>query len=173
MPRIRLIAIVLCASMTACAPAFNWREVQPAGSGVTLQFPCKPQSRTRVAMLDGEAVAMTMLSCSAQGLNFALVHAELGDPARVAPALIAMRKALAANADARELKARPFAPAGMTPNEQAVRVRYAGRSPQGDPIEEEAAFFSRAMHVYQLAVLGTRLDAAAADTFFDNLRIGE
>lgn len=159
--------------MTACAPAFNWREVQPAGSGVTLQFPCKPQTRTRAVMLDGEAVAMTMLSCSAQGLNFALVHAELGDPARVTPTLIAMRKALAANAEGREVKAAPFALAGMTPNEQAVRVRYAGRSPQGDPIEEEAAFFSRAMHVYQLAVLGTQLDAAAADAFFDGLTIDE
>ncbi|HMN78249.1 MAG TPA: hypothetical protein PKC97_19525 [Burkholderiaceae bacterium] len=173
MPRVRLIAIVLGASMTACAPAFNWREVQPAGSGVTLQFPCKPQTRTRAVMLDGEAVAMTMLSCSAQGLNFALVHAELGDPARVTPTLIAMRKALAANAEGREVKAAPFALAGMTPNEQAVRVRYAGRSPQGDPIEEEAAFFSRAMHVYQLAVLGTQLDAAAADAFFDGLTIDE
>lgn len=173
MPRVRLIAIVLCASMTACAPAFNWREVQPAGSGVTLQFPCKPQTRTRAVMLDGEAVAMTMLSCSAQGLNFALVHAELGDPARVTPTLIAMRKALAANADGREVTAAPFARAGMTPNDQAVRVRYAGRSPQGDPIEEEAAFFSRAMHVYQLAVLGTQLDGAAADAFFDGLTIDE
>ena len=171
MRRLSLIAIVLGASMAACAPAFNWREVQPAGSGVTLQFPCKPQTRTRVAMLDGEAVSMTMLSCSAQGLNFALVHAELGDPARVTSALIAMRAALAANADGREVKAVPLALAAMTPNDHAVRVRYAGRSPQGDPIEEEAAFFSRAMHVYQLAVLGAQLDPAAVDVFFDSLRL--
>lgn len=171
MRRLSSIAILLGASLAACTPEFNWREVQPEASGITLQFPCKPQSRTRVAMLAGETVTMTMVSCSVQGQNFALVHAELGDPARVTPALIAMRKALAANADGREVKAEPFALAAMTPNDQAMRVRYAGRSPQGTPIEEAAAFFSRGMHVYQLAVVGAHLDAASVDAFFDNLRL--
>lgn len=172
-PRMRclsLIALVLGVAMTACAPAFDWREVQPAGSGVVLQFPCKPQSHTRVATLGGDSVTMTMVSCSAQGATFALVHAEIGDPRRVTPALIAMREALGANASAREVKASPFVVDAMTPNDQAVRVRFAGHAPQGSPIEEEAAFFSRGMHIYQLAVLGARLDGASADIFFDNLR---
>ncbi|MEO8123320.1 MAG: hypothetical protein ABI633_04665 [Burkholderiales bacterium] len=123
-------------------------------------------------MLGDAAVSMTMVSCSAQDLTFALVHADLGDPARVTPALVAMRTALATNAEAREVKAEPFALAGMTPNDHAVRVRYAGRSPEGAPIEEEAAFFTRGMRVYQAAVLGAALDAQAVDVFFDNLRLG-
>lgn len=172
MRRLLLIAIALGASVAACTPAFDWREVRPTGSDAELQFPCKPESRSRVAILGGEAVTMTMVSCSAQGLTFALVHANLGDPARVTPALIAMRKALAANLEAREVSAAPFSLAGMTPNDQAVRVRYAGRSPQGAPIEEEAAFFTRGMRVYQAAVLGAHLDAQAVGAFFDNLRLG-
>lgn len=172
MRRLLLIAIVLGASMAACAPAFNWREVRPAGSDVALQFPCKPESRTRVGMLGGEAVTMTMVSCNAQGLTFALVHADVGDPARVTPALIAMRSALAANAEAREMQSGPFLLAGMTPNDHAVRVRYAGRTPAGAPVEEDAAFFARAMRVYQIAVLGTHLDAQAVGVFFGNLRLG-
>ncbi len=172
MRRLLLIAIVLGASMTACAPTFNWREVRPEGSAAALLFPCKPESRTRLAMLGGQAVTMTMVSCSAQGVTFALVHADLGDPTRVTPALIAMRTALATNAEAREMNAEPFVLAGMTPNVDAVRVRLAGRAPDGAPIEEEAAFFARGMRVYQAAVLGAQLDAQAVGVFFDNLQLG-
>lgn len=171
MRRLLLIAILFGASLVACAPTFDWREVRPEASGAALQFPCKPESRTRVVTLDGEAVTMTMVSCTVQGVTFSLVHADLGDPARVTPALIAMRTALAANAEAREVKAEPFSLAGMTPNDHAVRVRYSGRSPDGAPIEEEAAFFTRGMRIYQGAVLGAHLDATTVDVFFDNLRL--
>lgn len=171
MRRNALIAVSLAAGMAACAPAFDWRNVQSADGAIELQFPCKPTSRTRQVTQGDGSVPMTMMSCTTQGLTFGLVHAELGDPARVTPALAAMRAALGANLGARELKSAPFALPGMTPNENAVRVRYAGRSPDGAPIEEEAVFFTRAMHVYQAAVLGAHPDPQVIDMFFDNLRL--
>lgn len=170
MRRIALIAILLGVAIAACTPALDWRSVHSADGGVELQFPCKPTSLTRPVAIDGRSVPMTMLSCSAQGLTFGLVDADLGDPARVTPALIAMRAALAANLGAREIDAGPFALPGMTPNPHAVRVRYAGHAPDGAPIEEEAVFFTRAMHVYQAAVLGAHPDEDVVAAFFDNLR---
>lgn len=171
MRRHPLIAILLGAWMAACAPAFDWRTVHAADGSVEMQFPCKPTSRMRSVALADASVPMTLLSCTAQGLTFGLVHADLDDPARVTPALIALRAALAANLGAREVKAGPFALAGSTPNGHAVRVRFSGRTPEGAPIEEEAAFFARGMRVYQAAVLGAHLDPRVVDVFFDNLRL--
>ena len=171
MRRPTLFAILLGASMAACTPALDWRDVRPEGSAASLQFPCKPESQTRQAALDGEAATMTLVSCAAGGLTFALVYADLGDPARVTPALIVMRKALATNLGATESVAQPFVLAGMTPNAEAVRLRVSGHSPVGEPIAEEAALFARGTHVYQAAVLGARLDAAAVELFFENLHL--
>jgi hypothetical protein len=173
-PRMRrptLLAILLVASTVACTPTLDWRDVRPEGSAVSLQFPCKPESHTRQAALDGEAVTMTLVSCTADGLTFALMYADLGDPARVTPALIAMRKALAGNLGANDGVAKPFVLAGMTPNAEAVRLRASGRSPEGEPIAEEAALFARGTRVYQAAVLGARLDAAAVALFFENMHL--
>jgi len=166
-----LLAILLGASIAACTPALDWRDVRPEGSAVLLQFPCKPESQTRQAALVGEATTMTLVSCTADGLTFALVHADLADPARVTPALIAMRKALVANLGATESVAKPFVLVGMTPSDEAVRLRASGHTPEGEPMAEEVALFARGTHVYQAAVLGARLDAAAVELFFENLRL--
>lgn len=171
MRRCLLSAILIGACLVACSPTFNWREVRVPGSDAALQFPCKPESRTRVAMLAGEAVTMTMVSCTAGGLTFALVHADLGDPVRVAPALTAMREALVANLDASQANAAPFPIAGTTPNPQALRLSVNGRMPDGAIAHEAAALFARDTRVYQAVVLGPRLDKQAVDTFFDNLRL--
>ncbi len=171
MRQLTLLAILLGASIAACTPALDWRDVRPEGSAASLQFPCKPQSQTREAALDGETTTMTLVSCTADGLTFALVYADLGDPARVTPALIALRKALATNLGATESVAKPFALAGMTPSPEAVRLRASGHAPDGAPIVEEAALFTHGTRVYQAAVLGARLDAAAVELFFENLRL--
>jgi hypothetical protein len=165
------LALLLGASIAACTPALDWRDVRPEGSAASLQFPCKPQSQTRQAALDGEATTMTLVSCTADGLTFALVHADLGDPARVTPALIAMRKALVANLGANQGVVKPFVLTGMTPSPEAVRLRVSGHTPEGAPIVEEAVLFTRGTRVYQAAVLGARPDAAAVELFFESLRL--
>lgn len=171
MRRFLLLAVLLGAWVAACTPAFDWRVVQAPDGDVEMQFPCKPTSQTRSVMLGDTPVTMTVASCTAQGLTFGFAQADVGDPARVTPALIALRAALAANLDARELRSGAFALQGTTPNEQAVRVRCAGRSRDGEPLAAEAAFFARGMRVYQATVLGAQLPAQVIDVFFDNLRI--
>lgn len=173
MRRLTLCATALGAwACGACTPALDWREVRPEGSGVTALFPCHPKSQTRSAALAGAATPMTLLSCGANGQTFALSHAELGDPARVAPALRELAQALAANLGAVEAApAAPFAPAGATPNPHALRLRLAGRMPDGAPAQEQATLFVRGTRVYQAVVLGERLDEAAAAMFFDSLRL--
>lgn len=166
-----LCATLLGAALQACTPALDWREVHPEGTTATLLFPCKPKSQSREAMLAGVPTRMTLLACDAQGLTFALAHADVGDPARVAPALATLAAALAANLEAQESRSAPLQVPGMTPNANAVRVWLGGHLPDATPVREQAALFARGTRVYQAAVLGARPEAAA-DVFIDGLRVG-
>jgi len=171
MRRLKLCPILIGAVMLACAPTLDWREVRPQGSGALALFPCKPKSQARTTTLAGSGVAMTMLACDVAGMTFALSHSELGDPSRVTPALIELRLALAANLGASDVRSAAFALAGMTPNSQAMRIWLAGHLPDGTPVQGQAVLFVRGARVYQVAVLGTRLDEAAAGVFFESLRL--
>ena len=171
MRRLMLCASLIGNAMIACSPALDWREVRPEGSGATALFPCKPKSQTRTTTLAGARAPMTLLSCSVEGVTFGLSHAELGDPSRVTGALVELRSALAANLGASEVRSAAFELAGMTPNSQAVRIWLAGRLPDGAPAAEQALLFVRGTRVYQVVVLGARLDEEATHVFFDSLRL--
>ena len=171
MRRLKLLCFAASVLLLACSPALDWRDVRPEGSGLTVQFPCKPTTRTRSAMLSGAPVPMTLLSCEAGGVTFALSHADLGDPAQVTDALVELRSALAGNLQAAPLRSVAFDLTGMTPNPQAIRIAFAGRLPDGTAVEERAVLFTRGSVVYQAVVLGVRLEDAAAGTFFESLRL--
>ncbi len=166
-----LCATVTGALMSACSPALDWRDVQPEGSGWAALFPCQPKRQSRDAALAGAATPMTLHSCSADGLNFAISHADLGEPSRVSPALRQMAAALASNLQAGEVRSAAWELGGMTPNPDARRLWLAGSLPDGTAMQEQAALFVRGTRVYQAAVLGTRVDEAAAGAFFDSLRL--
>jgi hypothetical protein len=165
-----LRATLLCALLPACSPALDWREVRPEGSATAALFPCHPKSQSRQLALAGAPTRMTLWACEAEGLNFAVAHAELGDPARVTPALAEMAAALAANLQATEVRSEPLVVPGMTPNVQARRIRITGRLPAGAPVQEEAALFAHGTRAYQATVLGVRTQDAA-QVFLDSLRV--
>lgn len=169
--RLLLCATLLSATLPACTPALDWREVRVEGTQASALFPCKPKSQSRQAAIGGVPTRMTLLSCEADGHTFALAHTDLGDPARVGPALVEMAAALPANVQAVPMRAEPLAVPGMTPSVQARRLWIEGRMPDGSPVTEQAALFAHGTRVYQAAVLGAR-PGAPAQTFFDSLRLG-
>jgi hypothetical protein len=169
--RLLLFATLLGATLPACTPVLDWREVRVEGGRSSALFPCKPKSQSRQTAIGGVPTRMTLLSCEADGHTFALAHADLGDPARVGPALAEMAAALSANLQAVPARAEPLVVPGMTPSAQARRLWIEGRRPDGSPVAEQAALFAHGTRVYQAAVLGPR-PGAAAQTFFDSLRLG-
>jgi len=172
MRRLKILgATAFGALMLACTPALDWRDVRPEGSGVTAQFPCKPTTHTRSAMLAGTRLPMTLLSCEADGMNFALSHADLGDPSRVTDVLVELRSALAGNLQAAASRAEAFEVKRMTPNLHAVRLAQAGRLPDGTAVQLRAVLFTQGSRVYQAVVLGGRLDEAAVGIFFESLQL--
>lgn len=156
----------------ACSPALDWREVRPQGTAVVVLMPCRPQASARSVLLAGHAVRLSMLACKAQGLTFALAAADVGDPARVAATLAALRESAVANLDASVVGSEPAAVRGATPGTQPARVRLAGREPDGSAAQGQFVLFAHGTQVFEAVVLGTAVPEAAAGTFFDSLRVG-
>ena len=170
--RAALIAALTAAglALTACSPALDWRNVRPEGSGLLLQMPCRPGAVERTLALDGGPQRVVLHSCPADGLLWGLATADLGDPARVAPALQAWRDAAAANIAAAPAEAVALQVPGATPSVASGRLRLQGRRPDGAAVQMQLALFTRGTLVFQATVLGPQVPDEAADPFFDSLR---
>jgi len=157
--------------LLACAPALDWREVRPVGGGIVLLMPCKPDSHARQVQLGPDTVRLELHACTAGGTTWALAFADVGDPARVAAALVELQASAARNLAAAELRQLPLKAEGATPNPASERVQLQGQMPDGRAVTEQVAVFAKGTRVYQAVALGAVLDAEAVDSFFGSLRL--
>jgi hypothetical protein len=143
-----------------CSPALDWRDARLGGQ-VRLLLPCKADRFERSLPLAGSDSQATMLVCDAQDITWSVTRYELGDPARLGPALKELRYRLAHNLGGEEGKQPGALPLGAAPLEEAGRSRMRGRRPNGDEVQAEALFFGEATRAYQLvALLPARPSAA-------------
>jgi hypothetical protein len=161
--------MVLCGA--GCAPALDWREVRPDGSGATALFPCKPTSQSRQVRLAASQVQLVLVACAAGDATWALAHADVLDPSLVAPALVELRAAAASNLSASSTLDLPLKVEGATPNPMSQRVHLTGRLPDGKAVNAQVAVFAKGTRVFQATLIGTRWPADAPDTFFSSLRL--
>lgn len=160
-------------ALAACSPSLNWRDVRPDDTELFAMFPCKPSGPTRSVPLAGAPVKMTVLACDADGMTFGVTYADVGDPARVAPALEALAAGAAANVGAAaSAPLAAFAVPGATPNPKGGRLDITGRRPDGTAIQARLGLFTRGTQVYQATVLGNRVAPDAVETFFGSLKAG-
>lgn len=164
------IAAFAAWSAVACSPALNWREFVPEGSGLVATFPCRPERQTRAVALAGATVPMTVLACTADGATYALSFVAVADPGRIAATLAELRARAVANVNGGGTEFSPLQIAGMTANDQAERLTFAGRLPDGTAVQEQAAFFTRGLLVYQATVFGAKSARQATETFLHGLK---
>jgi hypothetical protein len=157
--------------LAACTPALDWRDVRPAGSGVVIQFPCRPSQQERRVALAGSSVRMVLSVCDAAGQTWALAFADVADPTRVAAALAELRAAAARNLDAAEGPRQALSVPGSTPQDGGLRVRLGGRRPDGRPVQEDIALFARGTMVFQASVVGNGGAGGAVGDFMASIRL--
>ena len=169
-PPTRSIAALAAVCTAACAPALDWREFVPEGSGISVSFPCRPDRHVRAVVLAGVRMQMQMLSCNAGDATFALAFADVADPTQIGTTLAELRAAAVGNLSGGTAQAAPLQIRGMTPNAQTGRLSVAGRLPDGAAVQEHAAFFTRGLRVYQATVIGASPAAQAVETFVAGLK---
>lgn len=163
-----LSAIVL---LSGCGPALNWRDVAIGSTTLVTLFPCKPDDTERTVPLAGVQQAMTMHSCHADGVTFALGHARLTDPTQAGRVLMQWRETTLAGLgpvpSAVALQAPPGAPS--LPGMLALR---ASRDPSREPTQTlQGLWFARGPDVFAAMVLAPTLRPEATEPFFSGLRL--
>ena len=158
-------------ALVACSPALNWREVRSADSDAVALFPCKPERFTRVVALAAGKVRMQLVSCSVEGVTYALAHAAVAEPVMVSAALKQLRVAAVENIAGQTQLVSPLAIRGMTPNVLAERWVMQGHGADGAAVREHVGFFTKGLHVYQATVVGPQVDNDAVDVFFSGLKL--
>lgn len=167
----RVVGAVAAAVLGGCAPALDWRQVQPAESDVQALYPCKPRSHERTVTLAGSAVRMRMYACQAADMTFGLTYADLPSPAQVGPALREMREAVATHLPGTVRVLPPLQVPGMTPQPEAAHLRLEARRPDGRALLQEAVVFARGTRVFQASVVGERLPEEPVETFLAGLAL--
>lgn len=168
-------ALALATTLLGCSPALNWRQAGPREVDILLDFPCKPQTLTQPVLLAGKRLDMSMTGCEAAHMTFALAHADVGDPARVGPALAELRHDALANIRARVLRSQAATVPHAAPRQpDAVEIDLAGQGPGGEALREHVLLFAQGTQVFQAIVLaGTaHYQDDAAHTFASSVQLG-
>ena len=167
----QLAACLIPGALAACSPALDWRQVRPDGWGLQAAMPCRPDQQQRQVALAGAPVALGLVVCSAEGHSFGLASADVGDPARVAPALQALLQAAQANVQGQVLAEQAVVVPGMTPQAGAVRRQLAGRMPEGRAVREQVQVFAHGLRVFQATVVGPEAGPVQTGPFFEALEL--
>jgi hypothetical protein len=162
--------------LAACSPAFNWREVRPENTRLSLLLPCKPDKAQKIVPLGGTPTTLFMLGCDAGGATFAVALADLGNSSNAAKAqavlaqwqslTLANMKAAPASAEAL-----PFKLPGATPQAPPTLVKALGQRADGTAVNGQAAYFAQGSQVFQAVVYAATISPEVAETFFSSLKL--
>lgn len=152
-----------------CAPALDWRVARPAGWGVELLLPCRPQQQERDILIAGRPLAFGMLACDADGHVFSMASARLRDPGRVGAVLQSLAEATQTNLKGRIESEQAASVKGMTPNPAARWWRLAGALPDGREVKVQSMLFAHGTRVFQATVLGPLAGDEMVSTYFESI----
>jgi hypothetical protein len=161
-----------CLLLAACNPAFNWREVRPDNTALSLLLPCKPDKATRSVPMGGQATELAMLGCETSGATFAIATATVKDASQVAAMLTGWQAATLANMKATGAgETTPLKVPGASVQPPAVLVRAEGRRADGSVVQSQAAYFAHGAQVFQAVIYADRISPEVRETFFSSLKL--
>ena len=167
--RFSIFAAVALTLATACNPTFNWRDVRPNGTQLALLMPCKPDAAQKTVPLAGQPTELSLLSCDAGNVTFAVAVANVKDAAKVTAALVQWQSATLANMKAAPgALSAPLKLPGLTG--AGVVVKAVGQRANGQAVNSQAAYFAQDAQVFQAVVYAEKVPGDVAETFFSGLK---
>ena len=168
-PFMRALLLGLCAGLTGCSPALNWREVRHASAPVQVLMPCKPDVAQRNITLHDQATVLHMQACSAQGMDFSFAALPLPQGWLPSAAIQAWQQASLASWGASPEAVQSRKVAAKLAADGAFTMHLAVNGPTR---QVHSLWFAHEGWVYQTAVyapLQDRSVEAVADTYFSGI----
>jgi len=171
-PSFPSVVLLSALALAACSPTFNWREVRPEGSSLSLLLPCKPDKAEKIVPLGGQPTTLSMLGCDADGATFAVAMADVGDAARAAQVLAQWQDLTLANMKAAPASRQPLPlnVPGASPGAPASRLQAQGQRADGTVVSGQAAYFAKGSQLFQVVMYAPHITPEVAETFFSSLK---
>ncbi len=171
-PQVILGAVVVLGALAACSPAFNWRDVRPDETALSLLLPCKPDIAQQTVPMGGRPTTLTLLGCDAGGATFAVAVADVTTAFALAGVLGQWQAVTLAGIKApADTTAVPFNVPGARLSPPAVRVSALGRRGDGSAVRSQALYFAHGTQVFQVVMLSSQPAPEAEEIFFSNVRL--
>jgi hypothetical protein len=171
-----LLPLLAALALTACSPAYNWRDYSSQDAPYRVMFPDKPAVHKRRIDVGGMPVEMTMTAVDIDGTTFAVGSAEAPDAEKAQAALGAMKAALVRNIGATITKEKTAAAAnaGGAGSSQSASIDIeASGVRNGTPMKLVGHFESRNKRFYQVIVMGKAqtMSAEQTDQFISSFKL--
>ena len=175
----RLAVAASLLGLAACNPTFNWRDVRPEGTALSLLVPCKPDKAEKKVALGDRPVVLRLLACDAGDATFAVAVADVGDASRVAAVLAQWQSGTLANmkappvgklSDGTATEVVPLKLPGAALQPPAVLVKARGQRADGTAVRGQAAYFVQGTQVFQAVIYAAEIKPEVAETFFSSLK---
>lgn len=178
LPSVLTVAASLL-GLAACNPTFNWRDVRPEGTALSLLLPCKPDKVEKKVPLGDRPVVLRLLGCDAGDATFAVAVADVGDVSRVAAVLAQWQSGTLANmkappvgklSDGTATEVVPLKLPGAALQPPAVLVKARGQRADATAVRGQAAYFVQGTQVFQAVMYAAEIKPEVAETFFSSLK---
>lgn len=168
--------------LAACNPTFNWRDVRPEGTALSLLLPCKPDKAEKKVPLGDRPVAMRLLGCDVGDVTFAVAVADVGDASQAGRVALQWQNGTLANMkaplpvqpggrlDKEATEVVPLKLPGAALQPSAVLVKARGQRADSTPVRGQAAYFVQGSQVFQAVMYAAEIDPEVAETFFSSLK---
>ena len=166
--RFLIYAVLALAGLVACNPTFNWRDVRPDGTRVAVLMPCKPDKAQRTVPMAGQPTALSLLSCDAGGVTFAVSVADVKDAAKTAAVLVQWQSATLTNIKAPPALGIAIKLPGLTSG--GVMVKATGQRANAQAVSSHAAYFAQGSQVFQAVIYADKITPSVAETFFSGIK---
>jgi hypothetical protein len=167
-----LIFVMGLASLSACMPELNWREISPDKAGFVILMPTKPDRLNRLIDLNGLKITMNMLGSKVEEVAYTVAWVDTASPEAAQKAAEAMRLGMLRNLGQGDepgvptkvsIRGHTGTSTGTWP---ALQLEVA-KGPQ----QMSALFLHRGLRAWQVVILAPKLNPQASKIFTESFQL--
>lgn len=168
-----IVAILGPAMLSACSPAYDWRDVPGTDAPYVASFPAKPATHSRAIDLNGTKITMSMTAARVDEISFAVGSVPTADAKAALASIHAMKTAMVKNIAGTVRREKLLPPA--TGQLQVIDLEASGKTSgnaDGPALILHARFIAKQDRAYQLVVIGPEqaVPREEVDMFFSSFK---
>ena len=136
---------------------------------VQTMLPCKPEVASRMVDFPGQTLQINMVACEADGILFAISHAQVSDSLQASQIVKDWQKAALSKMRSRahtQTPLRMHSAKNQDPDTAQVMIHANGKRDNGQPFQAQFLWRVSGVHIYHWAVYADKIQADSIEPMF-------